>query len=187
LAREKSIELVLEAFAALHGTHEAVLMIIGGGPEEEALRGRVRALGLASDVVFTGQLPHPRALDCMAAADVFLYASQTETQGLVVVEAMALGLPVVAVRAGGIPDAVRDGETGYLTAPDAAALAARVRLLLDEPARAQAMGRRGREVSAAFHMPVIAGCLSTLYESLLPSPRPDRTTGPAQGGGYACI
>jgi starch synthase len=124
----------------------------------------------------------------MAAADVFLYASQTETQGLVVVEAMALGRPVVAVRAGGIPDAVRDGETGYLTAPDPAALAARVRLLLDEPARAQAMGRRGREDAAAFRMPVIADHLTALYESLLPSPRrPDRAAGPAQGGGYACI
>jgi len=187
LAREKSIELVLEAFAVLRETHPATLMVVGGGPEEAALRGRAEALGIASDVVFTGLLPHPRALDCMAAADVFLYASQTETQGLVVVEAMALGLPVVAVRAGGLPDVVRDGETGYLTAPDSSALAARMRLLLDEPARAQAMGRQGREASAAFRMPVIAGRLSTLYESLLPSPRPERTTGPSQGGGYACI
>ena len=188
LAREKSIELVLEAFAALRRTHAAALLVIGGGPEEESLRSRAEALGISDDVVFTGLLPHPRTLDCMAAADVFLYASQTETQGLVVVEAMALGLPVVAVRAGGIPDAVRDGETGYLTAPDPAALAARVRLLLEEPARAEAMGRRGREDSAAFRMSVIAGRLTTLYESLLPSPRrPDRTAGPAQGGGYTCI
>jgi glycosyltransferase involved in cell wall biosynthesis len=187
LAREKSIELVLEAFAALRRTHQATLLVVGGGPEEEPLRAHADALSIAADVVFTGLLPHARALDCIAAADVFLYASQTETQGLVVIEAMALGLPVVAVRAGGIPDAVRDGETGFLTAADPGALAARVRLLLDEPARARAMGARGRQDADAFRMPVIARRLSLLYESLLPSPRPDRGTGPAQGGGYACI
>lgn len=171
LAREKSVDLVLEAFALVRGTHRSVLMVIGGGPEEDALRIRARELGDAGDVVFTGLLPHARALDCMAAADLFLYASQTETQGLVVVEAMALGLPVVAVDAGGIPDAVRNGETGFLAAPDPGALASRVRLLLDDPARARAMGAAGRAASASYTLPVVRAQLVALYESLLVSSR----------------
>ena len=176
LAREKSVDLVLAAFALVRGTHPAVLVVVGGGPEEDALRARARELGIAGDVVFMGLLPHARALDCVAAADVFLYASQTETQGLVVVEAMALGLPVVAVDAGGIPDAVRNDETGFLAAADPGALASRVRVLLDDPARARAMGAAGRAASAAFTLPVVAAQLVALYDSLLmPSPRSDRT------------
>lgn len=171
LAREKSVDLVLAAFAALRSTHPAVLVVVGGGPEEGALRELAADLRIAGEVVWTGLLPHTRALDCVAAGDVFLYASQTETQGLVVAEAMALGLPVVAVGAGGVADAVRDGETGFLTAADPAALAARVRLLLDEPSRAQAMGHAGRAASAAFTVPAMAAQLMALYESLLvPSP-----------------
>jgi len=167
LAREKSVDLVLEAFALVRRTHQAVLVVVGGGPEEHALRARAQELGIAGDVVFTGLLAHERALDCVAAADLFLYASQTETQGLVVVEAMALGLPVVAVDAGGIADAVRDGETGLLTAADPAALAAGVRVLLDDPGRARAMGAAGRTASAAFAFPVVTARLVALYESLL--------------------
>jgi glycosyltransferase involved in cell wall biosynthesis len=173
LAREKSVELVLAAFAEIRSTHDAVLLVVGGGPEEETLHAVARSLSITRDVIFTGLLPHGRALDCMAASDLFLYASQTETQGLVVVEAMALGLPVVAVDAGGIADAVRDGETGFLTSADPAALAERVRVLLDDSARARAMGERGRAASGAFTTPVIAARLAALYESLLvPSPRP---------------
>ena len=178
LAREKSVDDVLQAFALLRGTHPAVLVVVGGGPEEAALRARARELRIGGEVVFTGLLPHGRALQCMAAADLFLYASQTETQGLVVVEAMALGLPVVAVDAGGISDAVRDGETGFLTAADPHALAARVRDLLNDPARAGAMGAAGREASAAFTMPVVAAQLAALYETLLVPSRPaDRARG----------
>jgi glycosyltransferase involved in cell wall biosynthesis len=175
LAREKSVDLVLSAFQLIRRTHEAVLLVIGGGPEEASLRAVAESLGIARDVIFTGLLPHTRALDCMAAGDLFLYASQTETQGLVVVEAMALALPVVAVDAGGIADAVRDGDTGFLTPPDPEALAAKVRLLLGDLARSRAMGERGREAAAAFTVPVIAAQLAALYESLLvPLPRPKR-------------
>lgn len=178
LAKEKSVDLVLSAFATVRTTHDAVLLVVGGGPEEEKLRAVAQSLGIARDVIFTGLLPHPRALDCMATGALFLYASQTETQGLVVVEAMALGLPVVAVDAGGIADAVRDGETGFLTPVDPAALAAKVRVLLDDPVRARQMGERGREASAAFTMPVIAAQLAALYESLLlPAPRTARGAG----------
>ncbi len=175
LAREKNVALVLEAFALVRGSHQAVLLVVGGGPLEDALHTRAQELGIARDVIFTGLLPHPQALECVAAADLFLYASQTETQGLVVIEAMALGLPVVAVAAGGIPDAVRDGEHGFLTGADAAALAARVRGLLDDPPRARGMGAAGRAASAAFTLPVVTAQLVALYDSLLaPSHRTDR-------------
>jgi glycosyltransferase involved in cell wall biosynthesis len=77
--------------------------VVGGGPEARELRARTGRLRLKNQVVFSGPLEHERVLDCYAAADLFAFASPTETQGLVVVEAMAAGLPVAAVRAGGVP------------------------------------------------------------------------------------
>ena len=84
---------------------------------------------------------------CYQAADVFLFASETETQGLVLVEAAACGLPAVAVSGPGCEEVVRDGDTGILTKGEPAALAeAAIGLLLD-PARRQRMGARARGVA----------------------------------------
>src|SRR5262249_61770530 len=105
------------------------------------------------------------------AADLFLFSSETETQGLVLAEAHACGLPAVAVRASGVDEVVRDGETGILTKSDAQDLAdAAIGLPLDTPRRL-AMGRAARrpadrDFSAARQGPIMAG----LYRHLFPPP-----------------
>jgi glycosyltransferase involved in cell wall biosynthesis len=127
------------------------------------LRHLAAQLGVGAQVVFTGPLDHDRVLDCYAAADLFAFASPTETQGLVVIEAMAAGLPVVAVRAGGVAEAVGDGDTGLLVDPDPLALAAAIRRVLHDASLRQRLAARGRQAARAYAIDALARRLVALY------------------------
>jgi glycosyltransferase involved in cell wall biosynthesis len=148
LDREKSVERVLIAFERIASTvASARLVLVGHGTEAERLRHLANGLSVAPRIRFLGVRPHDELAECYQAADVFLFASETETQGLVLAEAAACGLPAVAVDAPGCDEVVRDGETGILTKSDPAALAeAAIGLLLD-PERRRGMARRAREVA----------------------------------------
>ncbi len=165
LAPEKSVDLVLRAFQQVAEPCGAYLLIVGDGPSAGDLRRLAGDLGITGRVRFTGALPHAAALEAMVAGDLFVFASQTETQGVVLVEAMAAGLPVVAVARAGAAEVVRDGEGGMLVEPAPEALAAVVRRLLAEPARRAAMSRRAREIAAGYAVPTLARRLAALYQS----------------------
>lgn len=111
LAPEKSPWVVLNAMAAVA---DARLLVIGGGPSEGSLRQRAMQPDLAGRVLFTGALSHPAALARLKGADLFAFASRTETQGLVLAEALAAGLPAAAVAGPGVGDSVRDGIDGII-------------------------------------------------------------------------
>ncbi len=163
LAREKRFDVLLAAFAmAAQGT-PARLLVVGGGPEAAALRRAAAERGVAGQVIFTGPLDHDRVLDCYAAADLFAFSSPTETQGLVVVEAMAAGLPVAAVGAGGVSEVVSDGLTGLLTGLDAEALGGAIRRLLDDEALRRSMAAAGRAAARAYAIEAITERLVGLY------------------------
>jgi glycosyltransferase involved in cell wall biosynthesis len=138
LAAEKGVHRILEAFRiarALLPVGTVRLVIAGGGPDEAALRAAA-----PPDVAFLGVLDHKRALpELYASADAFVFASLTETLGLVVLEAMASGLPVIATPAGGVADHLRDGENGLaFPANDVDGMAhAMVRLAMDYKLRDQ--------------------------------------------------
>ena len=148
LDREKSVDRVLVAFERIASiVASARLLLVGHGTEAERLRRMASGLSVAPRIRFLGVRPHHELAECYQAADVFLFASETETQGLVLAEAAACGLPAVAVDAPGCDEVVRDGDTGILTKSDPAALAeAAIGLLLD-PERRRAMARRAREVA----------------------------------------
>jgi 1,2-diacylglycerol 3-alpha-glucosyltransferase len=148
LDREKSVERVLLAFDLVASTlPRACLLVVGQGTQAEALRALASRLRMTDRVRFAGLQPHDALAPYYRAADVFMFASETETQGLVLAEAAACALPAVAVNAPGCAEVVSDGETGVLTKATPAALAeAAIDLLLD-PDRRRALGRRAREVA----------------------------------------
>jgi glycosyltransferase involved in cell wall biosynthesis len=116
VAKEKNIGMLLRAFKAvmekLPGTR---LMIAGEGPYEDACKEKAHELGIKDGVLFTGVLSHTDIARAYHTANIFVFPSVTDTQGLVVCEALTTGLPCVAVRAGGIPEVIDDGKSGILT------------------------------------------------------------------------
>ena len=166
LAPEKRFDALLAAFAEAGRGGAARLLVVGGGPEARSLRAHAAQLGIGSQVVFTGALENDRVLDCYAAADLFAFASPTETQGLVIVEAMAAGLPVAAVRSGGVPEVVGNGETGLLADPDPRALGAAIRRLLEDEALRRQLAERGRRASRAYAIGALTERLVQLYRNV---------------------
>ena len=148
LDREKSVDRVLLAFDRIAGTlADARLVLVGQGKEAARLQQLARRLPAAGRIGFLGVRPHDRLAPCYQAADVFLFGSQTETQGLVLAEAAACGLPAVAAVGPGCDEVVRDGETGLLTKADPTAMAeATINLLLDADRR-RVMGGAARTVA----------------------------------------
>jgi len=146
----------LEAVAALAGLPEDVagwrLSIVGSGPEEAAIRARVRERGLTEKVSFRGNLPIEAVRRLMADADILLHPSLTPDDGdregipNAVMEGQATGLPVVSTRHGGIPELVVDGETGLLVGEhETAALTDALRQLLTSKEKRLQLGAAGRE------------------------------------------
>jgi glycosyltransferase involved in cell wall biosynthesis len=121
------------------------IRIVGHGPEHAALVRLHAELGLGDSVVLLGDVSRAQLAGEYVNADVFCLPSVQEGFGIVFLEAMAAGLPVVACRAAAIPEVVRDGATGVLVPPrDPAALAGAIGDLLCDPARARALGEEGR-------------------------------------------
>jgi phosphatidylinositol alpha-1,6-mannosyltransferase len=130
----------------------AALLIVSGGPYRDKLQALARAEGVEADVVFTGSVRWEELPAHYAAGDVFAMPCRTrgagldvEGLGIVYLEASATGLPVLAGDSGGAPDAVREGETGFVVGgSDVPAIAGRLADLLSDPDRARAMGAAGR-------------------------------------------
>ena len=151
LDREKSVGRILAAFERVAGTvPRARLVLVGHGTEADALQRQARALAVGDRITFLGVRAHEALVECYRAADLFVFASETETQGLVLAEAAACGLPAVTVSGPGCDEVVHDGETGVLVKPDSAALAdAAIGLLLDAERRGR-MAARARAVAESF-------------------------------------
>jgi len=148
LDREKSVDRVLAAFERVAGTiARARLVLVGQGTQGEELRRMAAGLNAGGRVTFAGVCPHEDLPDYYRAADLFLFASETETQGLVLAEAAACGLPAVAVNAPGCAEVVHDGDTGVVTKGDPAALAEAAIGLLIDPARRTTMALRARQLA----------------------------------------
>jgi glycosyltransferase involved in cell wall biosynthesis len=141
LAPEKRLGFLEEAWRRIqHQAPTAVLVLVGDGPSRSELEAKAHP-----GIRLTGYLTGEALARAYAAADVFVFPSDTETFGNVVAEAMASGVSVVAVHAGGVTDLVRDGETGLVVPPnDPAALATALLRLLSDDALRTTLGKRAR-------------------------------------------
>ena len=176
LAPEKSVDLVLDAFAGVAATDPtARLIMIGGGPSETSLRRRASRPDLAGRVHLTGQMPRRDALSLAKGADLLLAASRTETQGLVLSEALAVGLPVVALAGPGVSDSVRGGVDGLIVPVEPAEergerLAAAVRGLVRDQARRATLAAAAVDGADRFDLATRIGEMVRLYRELLAEP-----------------
>jgi glycosyltransferase involved in cell wall biosynthesis len=164
LAPEKNWDTLLRAAKKVHQDHPDLrLVIIGHGPEEDGLKSLAAELGISERVTFTGKLPFSDVTTYLKAADLFGFASVTETQGLVTMEAIAAGLPVVAVDASGTRDIVDSGVQGFLVPNDADALAASMKKLMDSPEMMRRFSIQALEKAKALDVRKMAKKLVNVY------------------------
>lgn len=170
LSRRKGHQVLLEAFAELLAhSPEARLTLAGDGPEREALERRTRELGIAESVRFLGAVAHDDVRDLYARADVFCLPSFAEGVPTVLMEAMAMELPVVATRVMGIPELVDEEHNGLLVSPARPdALAEALRRLLADRELAERLGREGRKrVLASYDRETATAALHDLLAPLM--------------------
>jgi len=173
VARKGQDTLVRAWPAVIKQAPDAALLIVGGGPYQNTLHQLAERGGVTSSVYFTGPVPQAELPAHYAAGDVFSMPCRTrrggldvEGLGIVYLEASAAGLPVVGGDSGGAPDAIAEGETGYVVGGrNVAALSERLVTLLSDPAGARAMGEKGRAwVERDWNWDVVSARLRALIE-----------------------
>ena len=169
VAHEKNIDFVLEALVQVRLAAPDVLLVIAGeGPALEHVQRLAARLGLTANVLFVGYLERSGALlDCYRAGDAFVFASRTETQGLVLLEALALGVPVVSTAVMGTVDVLREVR-GALIAPDnVGGFAATIVRVLSDPALRARLAAAAPADAAAWSAGAMAERLLDLYRELV--------------------
>jgi len=171
LRGEKNHERLLRAFAAVASTHPCRLLIVGDGPLLEPLTGLARGLGIHERVVFTGAVSDP--VDCYRAMNVFALSSDTEQMPIVVLEAMAAGLPVVTTDVGDVRAMVSAGNRAYVVPPTRAeAYAGCLAALLGDPAARQVLGRANRtKCTQEYEVGGMVRAYQRLYRAVLEARR----------------
>jgi glycosyltransferase involved in cell wall biosynthesis len=175
LQRWKGVHVFVDAVALAAKKHPDLQAVVVGGAHEtepgytEELQARARQLGIESRIRFAGF--QPNVPEWMQAMDIVVHASDREPFGMVVVEAMALGKPVIAGQSGGPAEIITDGVDGVL-APfgDAPALGAAISRLIDDPALARRLGSAARARAAAFDERAFAAHVMTALRSFLGTP-----------------
>jgi alpha-1,6-mannosyltransferase len=148
LSPVKNVETSLRSARELldQGIDRFILLVGGDGPDLERLKTVTSRLDLQDYVRFLGFIPEDQVAGVLALADVFLFPSLFETFGIVLAQAMAAGLPVVASNTSSIPEVIQDGQTGLLSPPtDSKALAGNLRRLLEDDALRERMGKAARK------------------------------------------
>lgn len=173
VASEKNIEMLLTSFSIVLGKHpHAYLLLIGGGPELADFKRLAGRLGVGRRAIFAGFVKKEETVTHFAAADLFVFPSTTDTQGIVLLEAMAAGLPITAVGIMGPRDIVKDGKTGYLTPNDAAEFSESINVLLKNSGRRHRMGKAAKEEAQKYAAPRMAKRLEGIYLQLTAKTHP---------------
>ena len=175
LAAEKNWETLLRAAAQVYAQHPTMrLVLIGDGPDKQTLELLAAELGIAERVTFTGQVPFDAIPAYLKAADMFGFASVTETQGLVTIEAMAAGLPVVAVDGSGSHDIVDNGKDGFLVDNDPNALASAINKMLSNPKQMKQFSVKALKKARTFDANRLGRQMVKVYEQAIQDKKENR-------------
>ncbi len=168
LGPEKNIGLLMDAFLEAASANPRVcLLLIGDGPSKEIVEERARTSKVEDRVYLAGRTPYEHVPDLLAAADVFVTASVTEVHPLVVMEAMAAGLPAIGVDSPGVRDIIERDVTGYLTTEDPDEMAARMLEFARDRDLLQTMSDAARHAADSHDISVTTDRLVAIYEKLL--------------------
>lgn len=163
ISKEKNIPFLIEAFKKLNNP-SVFLMLVGGGP----LLSKLKAKNI-KNVIFTGEIPYENLPYFYCASDIFVFSSTTETQGLVLAEAKAAKLPIIALFAGGLLDTARPGIDSYLTARNIDSFIEHIKILLNDASLCEKMGENGfLDAEERFSVNQVAKRLESLYNLLVP-------------------
>jgi N-acetyl-alpha-D-glucosaminyl L-malate synthase BshA len=167
--RVKRVRDVVRIFARVNAELPSRLVMVGDGPDRVSAEDETRRLGVEASVSFLGKIESVAPL--LATADLFLLPSETESFGLSALEALASGVPVIGTNAGGVPEVVRDGETGFLCEVGDVEGMSRIALeLLRDPERWQAMSELGAaDARARFSQNEIVSQYEQMYKTSLAS------------------
>lgn len=168
LGLEKNLAFMLHAFKIIaHKAHNVKLMIVGEGPEEKALKDLSGELGLGRKVTFTGRIDYHEIPSYYGAADIFIMTSVTEVKPLAILEAMASGLPMVAVAASGSSDTITSGLDGILTELNIEDFASEALKLLENNDLRKKMGHHAKQTAAQYSIISTSKKLAQIYDDLI--------------------
>lgn len=169
MAKEKNLDFLIDGLLKVKELSSLPFkcLLIGEGPEKERLETKVSTLGLDDEIVFTGNMPPRDVARCYLAADLFVFASTSETQGMVLIEAMAGGCPVVAVRASGVHDVVKEDFNGLMVAESTESWAKAVTSLLMDREKLSIMSENSRVFAGDYGEEKIAEQVLKLYRRVV--------------------
>jgi len=145
LGQEKNIGFLMDSYKLVNKEiKNSTLVLVGGGPEKDELITKASKLGIDRKVIFTDTLSPEEVVHCYSGSDLFVFSSLTETQGIVITEAKAAGLPVVAVSAYGIAEMIENGVDGFLTGQEPVHFAEKICYLLENAEAREEMSRAAK-------------------------------------------
>lgn len=169
LSNEKNIDFMIDAIGALRQetSRPFHFLMIGEGHQKDRLQDRIRELALEKHITLVGAVPPEDMAVWYRLGDAFLFASKSETQGMVILEAMAAGLPVVAVRSSGIEDVVRQGFNGFKTPERQDQWCAQVRRLLEDDELRNTLSKQALAFAKDFSVEQFASDVREIYATTL--------------------
>jgi 1,2-diacylglycerol 3-alpha-glucosyltransferase len=178
LSPEKNLSLLLRAFYGMATTYDHVrLLFVGDGPDRENLENQIKHMDISSKVYFTGMIDYKHIPSYLAACDIFVTPSSSETFGLSTIEAMAAGLPVLGMDAPGSRDIIEDGVSGFITSDDIAIVTAKLVYLSTNHEHRKKMGKQAYQISTKYDIQTTTGALLEHYQRLVEGRKP-RKKGP---------
>ncbi|WP_320127397.1 glycosyltransferase [uncultured Sphaerochaeta sp.] len=169
IAEEKNLDFLIAALQKLKETSSThfTCLLIGDGPQKKRLEEKVRSMGMQDSIIFMGKLQPSEVVRCYLAADLFVFASTSETQGMVLLEAMAGGCPVVAIQSSGVYDVIHDGFNGYKVPESTNIWAETVRKLLEDKPLMETMANNSREFVKNYSVDSITDRVTALYRRVI--------------------
>jgi glycosyltransferase involved in cell wall biosynthesis len=169
VATEKSIDKIIKALGIIkkHGISKTKLLIVGNGPARDELTHLVQALGVEEEVIFCGEVNYEEIRYYYKIADVFTMASASESFGIVTIEALASGLPVLAVKAPGAMDILTDGFDGLLTDDNIEHFAKALEKIIRDPKLRERLSKGALKTSAKYSINMISERMLNLYREII--------------------